>query len=224
MPNHPELDGKFFDCYTGILNVGSFNEWAPSESDLPGSITRGYQMLKRGFDSMIMGNIFTHEFFIDPSDGPAYGSFNTNDFLTVMQGITNEIAPYNPIYVTLDYACQYVRATRTSQLTSADYDPITEQGHRQFFRLHGSPDHGLLHYTGEDSSITDNPATVPVFTGSTNVTLATLAIQPPPLAILSITGAGTANVVITWSSISNVTYRVQYISDLTPGAAAWNFH
>ena len=31
----------------------------------------------------------------------------------MLQGITNDLASYNPIYVTLDYADQYVRATRT---------------------------------------------------------------------------------------------------------------
>jgi subtilisin-like proprotein convertase family protein len=36
----------------------------------------------------------------------------------------------------------------------------------------------------------------------------------PQLRILSLTGAGTTNVVINWSAISNVTYRVQYLSDL----------
>ena len=221
VPNHPELNNKFFDCYTGILNVGPAAEWAPSESDLQGSITRGYQMLKRGFDSMIMGNIFTHEFYIDPSDGPAYGTFNTNtnDFMTVLQGITNKLASYQPIFMTLDDACQYVRATRTSQLTNADFDPATGQVTADFSGYTDIPITSY-YYTGEDSAITNNPATVPMFSGGTNVTLATLAIQPPPLTILSITGAGTPNVVITWSAISNVTYRVRYISDFVNGT--WN--
>jgi hypothetical protein len=32
--------------------------------------------------------------------------------------------------------------------------------------------------------------------------------------ILSLTGAGKTNVVITWSAVSNVTYRARYQSDL----------
>ncbi len=40
-----------------------------------------------------------------------------------------------------------------------------------------------------------------------------LAISGPPV-ILSLTGAGTSNVVITWSAVSSVTYRVQYKSHL----------
>ena len=38
----------------------------------------------------------------------------------------------------------------------------------------------------------------------------------PSLKILSLTGAGTTNVVITWSAVSNVTYRVQYQEELNP--------
>ena len=62
VPNHPELNGKFFDCYTEIRNVGADGEWAPGDGSVADSISRGYQMLKRGFDSMVLGNIFTHEF------------------------------------------------------------------------------------------------------------------------------------------------------------------
>ncbi len=220
VPNHPELNGKIFDCYTGILNVGTDFEWAPAENDIPGSITRGFQMLKRGFDSMVMGNIFTHEFYINPSDGPSYPEIATNDFMAILRGITNAIAPYNPIYVTMDYACKYVRATRTSQITSADYDPVTGQITANFSGYTDLPI-SAYYYTGADSSISNTAGTVPVFSGSTNVALGSLSTGPP--VILSITGAGTANVVINWSAVSNTTYPVRYISDLTPGAAAWNY-
>jgi hypothetical protein len=40
------------------------------------------------------------------------------------------------------------------------------------------------------------------------------------LKILSLTGAGTTNVVINWSAISNVTYRVQYQS--SPNSTIWS--
>jgi hypothetical protein len=289
VPNHPELNGKFFDCYTEIRNASPIGEWAPTNEDVAGSITRGYQMLKRGFDSMTLGNIFTHEFFIDTSDGPAYGDLTTNNFATILSGITNDVASYNPIYVTLDYGCQYVRATRTSQLTSADYDPISGQISATFSGYTDIPI-TAYYYTGADSAITNIPATVPVISGSTNVVLAAgkavllvsadpksrmYGLTNPPLTytisgfagtdtvaqvsgtaglttpadtnspvgsypilvtnlnlsagnyafafsngimrltatppqILSITGAGTTNVVITWSALSNATYRLLY--------------
>lgn len=50
-----------------------------------------------------------------------------------------------------------------------------------------------------------------------NTGMLTITAAPAPV-ILPLTGAGTANVVITWSAVSNVTYRVQYKSDLN---SAW---
>jgi hypothetical protein len=46
-----------------------------------------------------------------------------------------------------------------------------------------------------------------------NGTLTVISAQP---TILSLTGAGTSGVVITWSAISNFTYRVQYQPNLNP--------
>jgi hypothetical protein len=59
--------------------------------------------------------------------------------------------------------------------------------------------------TSGNYAITFNPGTL------------TITAAPAPV-ILPLTGAGTANVVITWSAVSNVTYRVQYKSDLN---SAW---
>src|SRR5262249_8777384 len=47
-----------------------------------------------------------------------------------------------------------------------------------------------------------------------NGTLTVFATQP---TILSLNGAGTTNVTVQWTSVSNVTYRLQYVSDLTSG-------
>jgi hypothetical protein len=133
-------------------------------------------MLKRGFDSMTFGNIFTHEFYINSSDGPNYGSISSNNFAAMLQGITNEIAPYQPIYVTLDYACQYMRATRTSQLTSADWNPVTGQISGSFSGYTDLP-MTAYYYVGADSAITNVAGTVPVISGATNVTLGWSAQQ-----------------------------------------------
>ena len=181
VPNHPELNGVFFDCYTEIRNVGEYGEWAPGTSDVPSAITRGYQMLKRGFDSMTLGNIFTHEFYIDPSDGPADGNISTNNFTSILQGITNDVAPYSPIYVTLDYGCQYVRATRTSQVVSADCDPVTGNVTANFTGYTDLP-LTAYYYVGADSAITNLTGTVPIFSGSTNVLL---GVSPQQAQILS---------------------------------------
>jgi hypothetical protein len=46
----------------------------------------------------------------------------------------------------------------------------------------------------------------------------TLTVLNQQLTILSITGAGTANVVLRWSAVSNATYRVQFRSNLSSGS------
>jgi len=48
----------------------------------------------------------------------------------------------------------------------------------------------------------------------------TLVVNSTQPTILSLTGAGTSSVVINWSAISNVTYRVQYKPDLN--AISWS--
>jgi hypothetical protein len=48
----------------------------------------------------------------------------------------------------------------------------------------------------------------------------TLNIVAPAPVVLSLTGAGTPNIVITWNAVSSTTYRVQYNSDLN--AANWS--
>jgi hypothetical protein len=212
VPNHPELNGKFFDCYTEIRNVGVAGEWAPTNGDIPGSIARGFAMMKRGFDSMTLGNIFTHEFFIDQSDGPAYGDFATNNFITVLQGITSNLAPYNPIYVTLDYGCQYARATHTSQITSADYDPVTGRVSANFS---GYTDVAMTayYYTGADTAITNIPGTVPVFTNAVDATLGSLSV-PAQISAMSLQGT---NFVFTLSG----QYGASYSIDGYAGAGPW---
>ncbi len=212
VPNHPELNGKFFDCYTEIRNVGVAGEWAPTNGDIPGSIARGVTMMKRGFDSMTLGNIFTHEFFIDQSDGPGYGNFTTNNFNTVLQGITSNLAPYNPIYVTLDYGCQYARATRTSQITSADFDPVTGRISANFS---GYADLAMTayYYTGADNGITNIPGTVPMFTNAVNATLGSLSVP----AVISATTLQGTNFVFTLSG----QYDASYSIDGYAGAGPW---
>lgn len=212
VPNHPELNGKFFNCYTEIRNVGGGSEWEPTNGDIPGSIARGVAEMKRGFDSMTLGNIFTHEFHIDQSDGPQDGDFTTTNWDTVLQGITSNLAPYNPIYVTLDYACQYVRATRTSQIISADCDPVTGRVSASFSGYTDLPT-TAYYYTGADNAITNLPGTVPVFTGATNATLGSVSV-PAQILTPSLRGS---NLVFTLSG----QYGAAYSIDGFAGGGPW---
>jgi hypothetical protein len=127
-----------------------------------------------------------------------------------MEGVTNGIAAYNPRYVTLDYACQYVRATRTTQLTNAVFDTVS--GGVQI-GLGGKSDVELeiMVFVGEGQSISNRPAPVPVFTNS--VTVQSAAVEVPPVITtqpegaavlyggshtLSVAAAGTSPFVYQW--------------------------
>jgi hypothetical protein len=48
----------------------------------------------------------------------------------------------------------------------------------------------------------------------------TLDIVAPAPVVLSLTGAGTSNIVITWNAVSSTTYRVQFKSELN--VAGWS--
>jgi len=72
-----------------------------------GSISRATQMAKRTLDSMVMTTIFSHEL-------QYISQISAGNWQAILQGVANNLASYNPQYVTLDYACQYVRATHTS--------------------------------------------------------------------------------------------------------------
>lgn len=177
VPNHPELNGKFFNAYCWIRNIGpdGDGEWSPADDDIPGSISRGYNMLKRSLDSMTLATLMTHEWYLqNPGDNQLL--ITTNHWQQMLQGITNDLAPYNPIYVTLDYGCQYLRATRTSQLTNADLNPATGQINATLSGYTDLPI-SVNVYTGADTSITNNPGTVPVFSGTTNVVVGAFTAQ-----------------------------------------------
>jgi hypothetical protein len=175
IPNHPEFDGQFFDSYTEIKNMNpaqtnpnSDGDWGPT-TDVNSSVTHGFLQLKRALDSQILATVFTHENFIAPIPDSTWRS--------ILQGITNNLAPYNPIYVTLDYANQYMRATRTAKIGPCQLDPHSGQVSVSFT---GKTDLALSVYTwlGADNSISDLVGTVPPFTNSIIVTAATVGVPP----------------------------------------------
>jgi hypothetical protein len=183
VPGHPEFDGQFFSCFTEIRDDATCGEWCP-DNDVPGSIGGGTRQVKRAFDSLILGALYTHEWNVSP--------ITTNNWRAILQGITNNLAAYNPIYVTYDYACQYLRATRTSRLTASDYDALSG---RVNVTLSGSTDLDIQVsvFVGPDNSITSSSATVPAFSGSTT-NLAAMLLPPR----LTVALASTNTVVLSW--------------------------
>lgn len=101
IPGHPEFDWQFFNCLTEIRDDPNY-EWVPMNSDVAGGISRGTQQLKRALDGMALGTFFTYGGWPD--------GITPANFRAVLQGITNNIASYNPVYVTMDEASKYARA------------------------------------------------------------------------------------------------------------------
>ena len=84
-------------------------------------------------------------------------SSGMNAWRSALQGITANVAGYNPIPVTMDYACKYVRATRTADIASATFDPTTKKVTAHFT---GSADMATKYYvfTDDGQYMADAPA------------------------------------------------------------------
>ena len=156
IPGHPDLDGQFFNCVTEIRDDAGY-EWSPVASDVPVTIGRGTRQTKRALDSLALATLFTHAYNVHP--------FTMDNWRAALQGITNNLAPYNPIYTTIDYACQYARAIHTSNITAATYDPVTKQIVTTFTGKTDMPTKFYL-YVDEGSSIREILLDVPPFDGS----------------------------------------------------------
>ncbi|MBN1657283.1 MAG: hypothetical protein JXA93_02725 [Anaerolineae bacterium] len=158
IPGHPEFDGHFFNCVTEIRDDAGY-EWYPS-NDVPGSIGRGTRQTVRALDSMALATLFTHGYY------PA--SITPDNWRAILQGITDNLAAYNPQYVTMDHACQYVRAMHTSAISGSVYNPVSRE---LTTTLSGSTDLPTMFYLFVDQadSIVSILVDVPIFTGTTDV-------------------------------------------------------
>ena len=209
VPGHPELNGQIFNCVTEIRDDASCSEWCP-DNDVTGSIGRGTRQLKRAMDSMVLGTLFTHEWYIHPDATVTTTTpITTANWTSIIHGITNSMASYQPIYVTLDYACQYVRATRTARLADAQYDAASGQ---IVLGVKGSADLPLSVsvYVGHDSGITALQGSLPVF-AQTYTNLPILKLAP---AMISMQVLPSRAVALSVSGFSNLSYRVEASSNL----------
>ena len=111
IPGHPELDGQFFNCVTEIRDVTGYEWLGNGRTDVASGTQDGTEWLKRALDSMALATLFSHEYQFVASMPQA-------DWQSIIQGITQNIASYNPIYVSMDDACQYARAMKTSDIAA----------------------------------------------------------------------------------------------------------
>lgn len=209
VPGYPELDGQFFNCVTEMRDLSDCKEWCP-DSNVVSTVTRGTQMLKRAFDSMALGTIFTHEWYIHPTaDKPYMTPISSNNWALILQGITNAISIYKPRYVTMDYACQYVRATRTARIASANFDISTG---KLTVGMNGKADLNLdlQIYTGADNSITNIGGAIPVFTNSATVSFQVQPSPPiPPLLNATLSGGKLS---LSFAATSGAIYGIERLN------------
>jgi hypothetical protein len=205
---HPELANKFFNCVTEIRDDFGY-EWSP-DNDVDGSIGRGTRQSKRAFDSMALATLFTHEGYIQAID--------PGNWQSILDGIVSNLASYSPVYVTLDYACQYLRAKHDSRIISSLFDPATQTITTS---LSGSADipTQFLVFSGVGGTVIQAASSVPAFSGSTQVTQQLGA--PPTLLSIAVTPVNpTIPTGATQQFIATGTYSDASTQNIT-GQVAW---
>jgi hypothetical protein len=187
VPGHPEMEGKFFNCFTEIRDLTGYDWLSAGRSGVSAAIQDGTEGLKRAFDSMVLATLFTHEPYITGIGPLTTGPISQEDWRTILQTITQNIAPYDPIYVSMEYACRYVRAIYNSNIFAGDYNADT----REFaVTLGGSADMETNFYVFTESGgyIQQQLIDAPAFVGSTQVVIDTTFppdITPPVIVSIS---------------------------------------
>ena len=94
-------DGKFFNCTIEIRDVCGY-EWAPTVR-VAETVDNGVTELRRCFDSMCPGILLTHE-------SAWIQRITPSRWESILEGVTEGVAGYEPMYLTVDEICKYARA------------------------------------------------------------------------------------------------------------------
>lgn len=173
IPGHPEYNGEFFNCVTEIRDVTGYEWLGNGRTSVAVATADGIEWLKRPLDSMTLATLFSHE-------NSFISVINQADLDSIMQGITAGIASYDPMYVSMDYACQYLRAIHDSNISNGQYDSDLKQITTNFSGNTDMPTKFYIFY--EDAGeIKDYLIDVP--TGSTQVVFT----LPGPLDHIQVT-------------------------------------
>ena len=203
VPGHPEWAGQFFNCVTEIRDDNNY-EWYPS-NDVASTIGRGTRQLTRAFDSRALGTLFTHQSYIQAVSSANWGS--------IMQGISANIAGYGALSMTMDDACQYVRAFTTSSISSGTY---AAAAHTARTVVTGSTDVPTVFslFTQSGGQIDEQRVAVPAFAGSTQI-VSSLGgggadVTPPQIFNVSAGEPAAANTTVSWATDEAATSQVEY--------------
>lgn len=120
IPGRPELSRRWFNVVLEIRDDAGY-EWAPAGVPVEEAIRRGVDQSIRAFHSLLPAVLFTHE-----SDHLRH--LSPEDWDRILGGVREGLRSYQPVSVTLDHLCQYLRALHTSRLAAATFDPRTGRG------------------------------------------------------------------------------------------------
>ena len=180
-------------------------EWYPDNGDINGTVDRGTRHLTRALNNFALATLFTHEPFIL--------DITSDNWRLTLQRITANIADYHPEYVTMDYACQYVRAIYNSNISAAVYDPVSRV---LTTTLTGKTDLPTRFYLFSDQlgEIQQSEATVPTFSGSTQVVVQlprpAHSITVSPVSATATTGFTRQFVAQAYDSDNNLIPNLQF--------------
>ncbi len=144
---------QLFNCVTEIRDNTGY-EWSP-DNDVEATIKRGVIQLKRAFNSMALAVLFTHETdFIN--------KIKPKNWDKELKGISKEILDYNPIYMTMDNALRYVRATKTSKFENFTFQTKNSKLIAHFTGETDIPTHFYL-FTQKFNTIHSKLIEIPIF-------------------------------------------------------------
>ncbi len=196
VPGHPEMAKKFFNIYTDIRDInGSCGEWCPQNADVDGAITHGALYVRHALDSLALGTLYTHEWWIVPiPQSPNQTPISSNNWFNILADLTNNFAPYHPTYVTLDYGSKYVRAAYTARLASAQYDTTSGQV-TAVMNGYADMDSVVYVYSNLTNGLAASYGVVPAFTNAVQTNVVAAMTLP-----LQVSTTGSNAVVVSWTS------------------------
>ncbi len=196
VPNHPELAGRFYNVFAGIRDLyGGCGEWCPQNADVTDAIIHGQTMVRRGWDSLVMATLFTHEWWIVPIPQSSNQTpISSNNWYTILQNMTNNFRPYHPVYVTFDYHSQYARAVHTARLASAQYDTASGQV-TAVMNGYADMDSVVYVYSNLTNGLAASYGVVPAFTNAVQTNVVAAMTLP-----LQVSTTGSNAVVVSWTS------------------------
>ena len=157
-----------FNCVTEIRDDAGY-EWYPSPH-VDTTVGRGVRQLSRALDSRALATLFTHGYFFPPI--PAA------DWRRILDLTLAGIAAYEPIQMTMEEACGFVRDQQTSALTA-----VPDQGTGAVHATVAGRAEGpttLSVFVGSGPTIDEHRVVVPAFDGSIDVTAETPSPRTEP--------------------------------------------